>query len=79
VDFKKFVLPSLCGDLIVETELNLSDRSEWIRVERDLALCGTYNGDVDILCGWLNIGKKFCVFLPLILIYCMFLFKFILA
>jgi hypothetical protein len=29
----------ICGDLIVETELDLDDRSEWIRVERDLALC----------------------------------------
>jgi hypothetical protein len=41
----------LCGDLIVESELDLGDRSEWIRVERDLALCELHNGDVGILCG----------------------------
>jgi hypothetical protein len=35
----------------METELDLGDRSEWIRVERDLALCELYNGDVGILCG----------------------------
>jgi hypothetical protein len=42
----------------VETELDLDDRSEWIRVERDPALCELHNGDVDILCGWLNFGKN---------------------
>jgi hypothetical protein len=35
----------------VETELNLSDRSERIRVKRDLALCELLNRDVGILCG----------------------------
>jgi hypothetical protein len=35
----------------VETELDLGDRSEWIRVERDPALCKLHNEDVDILCG----------------------------
>jgi hypothetical protein len=51
VDPGKFVLPSLFGDLIVETKLDLGDRSECIRVERDLALCELHNGDVGILCG----------------------------
>jgi hypothetical protein len=35
----------------VEAELDLGDRSEWIIVERDPALCELYNGDVGILCG----------------------------
>jgi hypothetical protein len=59
----------------VETELDLGDRSEWIRVERDSALCELHNGDIDILCGWLNFRKKSCVLVSLILIYFMFLFK----
>jgi hypothetical protein len=59
----------------VETGLDLGDRSEWIRVERDLALCEFHNRDVDILCGWLNFGKKSCVFVSLILIYFQPLFK----
>jgi hypothetical protein len=63
----------------VETELDLGDRSEWIRVERDLALCELHNRGVGILCGWLNFEKKSCVFVPLILIYFLFLFKFVLA
>jgi hypothetical protein len=69
----------LCGDLIVETELDLGDHLEWIRVERDPALCELHNGDVGILCGWSNFGKKSCVFMPLISIYFLFLFKFVLA
>jgi hypothetical protein len=60
----------------VETELDLGDRSEWIRVERDPALCEIHNGDVGILCGWLNFKKKSCVFVFLKLIYFLFLFKF---
>jgi hypothetical protein len=60
----------------VETELDLGDRSEWIRVERDPALCELHNGDVGILCGWLIFGKKSCAFVPLILVYFLFLFKF---
>jgi hypothetical protein len=60
----------------VETELDLGDRSEFIRVERDLALCELHDRDVSILCGWSNFGKKSCVFVSLILIYFMFLFKF---
>jgi hypothetical protein len=60
----------------VKTGLDLSNCSEWIRVERDLALCELHNGDVGILCGWLNFGKKSYVFVPLILIYFMLLFKF---
>jgi hypothetical protein len=67
--------PLLCGDLIVETGLNLGDRSEWIRVERDPALSELHNGDVGILCGWPNFRKKSCVFVSLILIYFMFLFR----
>jgi hypothetical protein len=59
----------------VETELDLDDRSEWIRVERDPTLYELYNGDVGILCGWSNFGKKSCVFVSLILIYFIFLFK----
>jgi hypothetical protein len=35
----------------VETKLNLGDSSEWIRVERDLALCELHNGDIGILVG----------------------------
>jgi hypothetical protein len=66
----------LHGDLIVDTELDLGDRSEWIRVERDPTLCELHNGDVDILCGWLNFRKKSCVFMSLILIYFLYLFKF---
>jgi hypothetical protein len=45
----------------VETELNLSDRSEGIRVERDPTLCELHNGDVGIFCGSLNFRKKSCV------------------
>jgi hypothetical protein len=67
--------PLFCGDLIVETEQDLGDHSEWIRVERDPALYELHNKDVDILCGWLNFGKKSCVFVSLILIYFLFLFK----
>jgi hypothetical protein len=59
----------------VEAELDLGDRSEWIRVERDPALCELHNGDISILCGWPNFGKKSCVFVSLILIYFLFLFK----
>jgi hypothetical protein len=60
----------------VKTELNLGERSEWIWVERDQALCELHNGDVGILYGWPNFGKKTCVFVSLILIYFIFLFKF---
>jgi hypothetical protein len=63
----------------VKTKLHLSDRSEWIRVERDMALCELHNRDVVILCGWSNFGKKSCVFVPLISIYFLFLFKFVLT
>jgi hypothetical protein len=63
----------------VETKLDLGNHSEWIRVKRDLALCELHNRDVGILCGWMNFGKKSCVFVPLISIYFLFLFKFVLA
>jgi hypothetical protein len=59
----------------VETRLDLGDRSEWIRIERDPTLCELHNGDVCILCGWSNFGKKSYVFVSLILIYFRFLFK----
>jgi hypothetical protein len=59
----------------METKLDLDDHSEWIRVERDLTLCELHNRDVGILCGWLNFEKKSCVFVSLILIYFLFLFK----
>jgi hypothetical protein len=59
----------------VDTKLDLGNRSEWIRVERDPALCEVHNGDVCILCGWPNFEKKSCVFVSLILIYFMFVFK----
>jgi hypothetical protein len=59
----------------VETELDLSDRLEWIRVERDSALCELHNIDVGILCGWPNFRKKSCVLVSLILIFFLFLFK----
>jgi hypothetical protein len=60
----------------VETELNLGDRSKWITVERDPALCKLHNEDVGILLGWPNFKKKYCVFVSLILIYFLFMFKF---
>jgi hypothetical protein len=60
----------------VETELDFGDRSELIRVKRDPALCELHNRDVGILCGWPNFEKKTCVFVSLILIYFLLLFKF---
>jgi hypothetical protein len=72
---KSLYCPLLCGDLIVEAKLDLDDRSEWIRVERDPAFCELHNGDIGILCGWPNFGKKSCVLVSLILIYFLFLFK----
>jgi hypothetical protein len=59
----------------VETELDLGDRLEWIRVERDPTLCELHNEDVGILYGWPNLRKKSCVLVPLVLIYFLFLFK----
>jgi hypothetical protein len=44
--------PLLRGDLLIETELDLGDRLERIRVERDPTLCELLNGDVGNLCGW---------------------------
>jgi hypothetical protein len=63
----------------VETELDRDNHSEWIRVEIDPTLFELHNGDVGILCGWPNFGKKSCVFVPLILINFLFMFKFVLA
>jgi hypothetical protein len=59
----------------VEVELDFGDRSEWIMVERDPALCELHNEDVDILCGWPNFGKKYYIFMSLIFIYFLFLFN----
>jgi hypothetical protein len=53
--------PLLCGDLIEKTKLDLGDRSEWSRVERDPTLCELHTKDVGILCRWLNFRKKSCV------------------
>jgi hypothetical protein len=53
--------PLLHGDLIVETELDLGDRSERFRVERDPTLCDLFNGDIGHLCGELNFENKSCV------------------
>jgi hypothetical protein len=59
----------------VKTELDLGDRSEWIRVEGDPTPYELHNGGVGIICGWLNFRKKSCVLVSLILIYFLFLFK----
>jgi hypothetical protein len=59
----------------VKTRLDFGDCSDWIRVERDSALCEFHNGDVSILCEWPNFGKKSFVFVSLILIYFMLLFE----
>jgi hypothetical protein len=59
----------------VETELNLCDRSEWIMIKRDSALCELHNRDVSFLCGWPKFGKKYCVIVSLVLIYFIFLIK----
>jgi hypothetical protein len=59
----------------VKTRLDLGDYSEWIRVERDLALSELHNGDIGIRCEWSNFGKKSCVHVSLILIYFLFFFK----
>jgi hypothetical protein len=63
----------------VKIELDLGDRLEWIRVERDLTLCELHNGDIGLLCGWRNFRKKSCVFVFLISIYFLFLLKFVLV
>jgi hypothetical protein len=67
--------PLRCGDLIVEAKVGLGDHSKWIRVQKDQALCELHNGDIDILCGWLNFRKISCVLVSLIMIYFLFLFK----
>jgi hypothetical protein len=54
----------LYENLIVETELDLGDRSERIRVERDSTLCELLNKDVGIFCGSPNFGNKSCIFVP---------------
>jgi hypothetical protein len=42
----------------VKTELDLGDRSEWIRVERDPTLCQLHNGDVGIFVGGQTLGRN---------------------
>jgi hypothetical protein len=69
---KTLYCPLLCGDFIVEAELDLGDHLGWIRVERDSALCELHNRDVGIPCEWPNFGKKSCVRVSLILIYFLF-------
>jgi hypothetical protein len=59
---KVCIFLSFEGDLIVKTELDLGDRSERIRVERDPAFCELFNGDVGIICEWLNFGNKSCIY-----------------
>jgi hypothetical protein len=63
----------------VETGLDLGNHSEWIRIERDPALCELHNKDIGIICGWPNFGNKSCVFVSLILIYFLFLLKLVLV
>jgi hypothetical protein len=53
--------PLIREDLIVKTELDLDDRSERFRVERDPALYELLNGDVGHLCGELNFENKSCI------------------
>jgi hypothetical protein len=43
--------PLLRGDLLVETEIDLGDGSDMIRIERDPTLYELLNGDVGVLCG----------------------------
>jgi hypothetical protein len=59
MDFRKFVLPYPLWGFDSENRTRFVDRSEWIMVKRDPALCELHNEDVDILCGWLNFGKNF--------------------
>jgi hypothetical protein len=59
---KSLYCPLLRLDLIVETELDLGDHSERIRVERDPALCELLNEDVSNLCGWPNFRNRSCIF-----------------
>jgi hypothetical protein len=58
---KSLYCPLLRLDLIVETELDLGDHSERIRVERDPALCELLNEDVSNLCGWPNFRNRSCI------------------
>jgi hypothetical protein len=51
MDLKILYCPLLCRDLLVKTELDLGDRSERIRVQRDPALCELLNGDIGNLYG----------------------------
>jgi hypothetical protein len=76
---KSLYCPLHRGDLIVETELDLGDRSNRIKVERDPTLCELLNRDVGNLCGWPNFRNKSCVFCACPSIYLLFLLKFVLA
>jgi hypothetical protein len=42
----------------VETELDLSDRSEWIRVERDPTLCGSTTETYASFVGGQTLGRN---------------------
>jgi hypothetical protein len=42
--------------------LDLGDRSERIRVERDPTLCDLLNRDICNISGWSNFGNKSCVY-----------------
>jgi hypothetical protein len=54
--------PLIHGDLIVETEHDLGDHSQRIRVERDSSLCELLNRDVGNFSDWLNFRNKSCDF-----------------
>jgi hypothetical protein len=64
----------------VEIELDLGNRLEWIRAERDMTLCELHNRDVGILCGWPNFEKKIlclcafhCDLLPVLVQVCSYI------
>jgi hypothetical protein len=42
----------------VKTKLDFGDCSEWIRVERDSALCELHNGDIGIFVGGQILGRN---------------------
>jgi hypothetical protein len=53
---------------MVEIELDLANRFEWIKIERNMTLCELHNGDVGIIYSLLNFENKSCVIVSLILI-----------
>jgi hypothetical protein len=64
---KSLYCPLHCGNLIVETELDLGDHSMRFVVERDPVLYGHLNGNVGNLCGYPNFRNKSCVLCSLCL------------